>query len=199
MNAPNIEADDEIVRCVIFPKHFQDAVHTDAAFLSFGPAKEDGASHESGVLCKLHPTDHDVHEVGCRIASHQNTRLEAEVGSLKRRYYCGFRKALAKDVAVVGDDYRVVLTLDGENGEASHIDIALHIQADTKNKRATIKTEVGLVLSERFGPVHPHLCANDVQDANHPVAVDPTCLTRGIPNHVSLQRSLPFEPPIEPA
>lgn len=189
-----IHDDDQIARCVIFPRHFQGSIHTDAALISFGSAREDGASHESGVLCKILASDDEVHEVGCRIAAKQNERSGAAVGSPKRRYYCGFRKARAGDVAVSGEGYRVILTLDGEDGEAAHVDIALFVEAHSKSERATIKVEVGMVLSEKFGPVFPHTCAGDEGDCHHPLIVDPNCLTKGLPDRRPLQATLPFAP-----
>ncbi|MNY43780.1 hypothetical protein D3C86_1787620 [compost metagenome] len=108
----------------------------------------------------------------------------------KRRFYCGYRKALAKDVAITGDNYRVVLTLDGEGGEAAHVDIALHVEAKTKNARATIKSEAGMALAEAFGLPVEHKCEEDCDNDRHPLMVDPDCLVRGVPRLTSLQASL---------
>lgn len=192
MTVAVIDGEDEIARCIIFPKAFQAAVHTDEALFVFGQSDASGVSHESGVLCRLAPQDDEIHRIGCGIATHQNDRLQAEPGSPKRRYYCGFRKATAKDVAISGEKFRVDLTLDGEGGEAAHIDIALSVKSDSRSERATIKTEVALVLAEVFGPAVPHVCVIDRDDARHPLRSDPECLVRGTPRFSALQSSLPF-------
>jgi hypothetical protein len=189
-----VDGDDEIARCIIFPKAFQGAAHTDEVLFVFGQSGADGRSHESGVLCRLVGSDGGIHDVGCRIALIQNERAGTDPSSSKRRYYCGFRKAVAKDVAISSDKYRVTLTLDGEGGEAAHIDIAVWIGGESKNERSTIKVEVGLILAEAFGPVVSHICAGDVGDERHPLRSDPECLIRGIPRFSALQSSLPIAP-----
>lgn len=190
MSGGVIDEDDEVARCIIFPKAFQGSVHTDEALIVFSGTGDDGASHESGVLCRLAPNDQDIHRIGCNIASIQNERLKAEPESAKRRFYCGFRRALAKDVAIQGDKYRVTLTLDGEGGEASHVDIALHVDSENRNERATIKIEAGLALAEAFGTAVTHICNADCDNDRHPLRIDPECLIRGVPRLGSLQASL---------
>jgi hypothetical protein len=185
-----IAAEDEIARCLIFPKAFQNAIHTDEVLLVFGSSGEDGASHESGVLCRLAPTDREIHCMGCGIALRQNERASFATDSPKRRFYCGFRKAIAKDIAIRGDKYSVTLTLDGEGGEAAHVDLALRVESDGKNERATIKAEVALALAEVFGPAVSHICECDLENERHPLKADPECLVRGIPRFATLQTSL---------
>ena len=183
-----VDENEEIARCVIFPKAFQDSVHTDELLFVFGSSGDDGASHESGVLCRLAPADEDIHRTGCKIAANQNARLGVEPGDPKRRYYCAFRRARAKDVAIKSDRYWVTLTLDNEGGEPAHIDIALFVVDDaSRNERATLKSEAGLILAEAFGPPFEHICEVDTGDPLHPLRIDPDCLTRGVPRLQSPQ------------
>lgn len=188
-----ISDDDEIARCIIFPKAFQGAIHTDEMLFSFGETKADGASHESGVLCRLTAGSEGIHSIGCGIAAFQNEQRNFEPASAKRRFYCGFRKAIARDVSISGDGYKVTLTLDGEGGQEAHIDIALFVEGETKNERNLYKVEAGMALAEVFGPVDPHMCATDADNDRHPLVVDPDCLTRGMPRLSSMQTNLALD------
>lgn len=187
-----IRGDDEIARCIIFPKAFQGAVHTDEVLFVFTQSGADGASHESGVLCRLAPSDADIHSVGCGIAAFQNGRANIEPESEKRRYYCGFRKALARHVEMIGDKFRITLNLDGEGGQAAHVDIALIVDSDSRSERTAIKVEAGMTLAEAFGSPVPHICDVDADNPRHPLHADSGCLTRGLPQLTSIQTSLAF-------
>lgn len=189
MSGSSIEPDDLIARCIIFPLAFREYIHIDAMLFSFGESDESGASHASGILCKMHNGEAEIHGVGCSIVAFQNDRRGTPRGSEKRRYYCGSRFAKASQICQEGDSYKVTLSLDGENGQASHVDIALYVQAETRNKRATIKTEAALVLAEVFGGVSEHICACDDDDDGHPLKIDPQCLTKGIERHDRLSIS----------
>lgn len=180
-----IQAHDLISRCIIYDKAFYGALHTDSRLFIFGETRDDGASHESGVLRRLAPLDADVHEIGCEIASLQNQRKGNPSRGLKRRYYCGFRTARMSAIPSRGDGYEVRLKLDGD-GHPAHVDIALFVSSQDKNERATIKVDAGMAVAEAFGEATPHICESDRGDENHPLIKDPECLRRGIPRLDSL-------------
>ncbi len=173
-------AEDELVRSLIFSRFFPGNIHTDSVLWAFGKTLDDGAAHESGVAVSLAPTVAEIHRVGCSIAANQNAdRGEPEPGP-KRKYYCGYRRAKVSGLPLVGDTYEVTLTIDGEGGEPSHVDVALHYKVQGTNPRANARTIAGLALAAAFGPPDPYICAKDQQDDKHPLVREGiTCLTAG--------------------
>ncbi|MFE1598150.1 hypothetical protein [Methylobacterium sp. ID0610] len=174
-----IEADDEISRSIIFDKAFQNSIHVDKVLFVFGQSKEDGRSHESAILRRLAPEDTDVHRIGCKIAHKQNQRKNPPPGP-KRKYYCGFRTAKYNNMQLSGDKWEIFLTIAPEDGEESHVDVALMVHSEDRNERATIKTDAGLALAEAFGPAVEYVCECDHGDEHHPLHKDPECLKRGL-------------------
>jgi hypothetical protein len=165
-------AEDQVSRCIIYPRFFRNNRHIDELLWQFGQSGADGASHESGVLRRLAPADEDVNRIGCSIAALQNTRLGSPPpGSGSRRYYCGFRNARYGDLPLEDDGYKLVVTNVPENGEEAHLDFALTITVDGKTARNNRKTDAGLALAEHFGPITIHRCECDLNDENHPFAV----------------------------
>src|SRR4051812_39744938 len=112
-----LNADDQISRCIIYPRAFRDRIPVDELLWQFEQSAADGASHQSGVLRRLAPKDEDVHRIGCSIAAAQNDRAGSPPsGSAKRRYYCAFRNARYGDLPLEDDGYRLVITNVPENG-----------------------------------------------------------------------------------
>lgn len=176
-----IERTDAIARCLIYNRFFPGNIHTDAILFAFGASGEDGRAHESAVLRSLAPEASDVHRIGCKIAAVQNaSRGEPEPGP-SRKYYCGFRHAAIGDIQLEGESWRVVLTSAPEHGEDAHVDVALELLTDGRSARAVARTDAGLALAEAFGPPHPHVCACDGEDGEHPlVRLGEGCLTSGL-------------------
>ncbi|MHB0773418.1 hypothetical protein ACYCVF_33620 [Bradyrhizobium sp. 1.29L] len=163
--------DDQISRCVIYPRFFRDRVHVDELLWQFERTAPDGASHQSGVLRRMAPEDTEVHRIGCGIAAIQNERSGSPPPGPKRRYYCGFRTARYGDLPLQDEGYILVVTNDGENGEKAHLDFALTITIQgSKAAKNNRKTDAGLALAEHFGPIARHRCDCDCDDPNHPFA-----------------------------
>ena len=187
-----INDSDEISRCIIYARAFEQGIHVDELLWLFGQTRDDGASHESAVLRRLAPNSEDVHEIGCGIAAVQNARKPIPVGSPDRRYYCGFRTASIASLPKEGDGYRIEFTNDGEDGLEAHVDVALTIMVEGKSAKATRRTDAGLALAEHFGPPEPHRCECDIKDPNHPFELlGPECLTLGLQKKWS---SIKFDP-----
>ena len=169
--------EDEISRCIIYARAFKQEAHVDEYLWRFEGTKDDGASHESGVLRRLAPNSADVHRIGCGIAARQNQRLENPAPGPKRRYYCGFKTAVFRDLPKDGDGYRIVITNVPEDGEESHVDVALFIEVEGKSAKATRRLDAGLALAEHFGPAEPHICDCDLKDGEQPlIRLGPNCL-----------------------
>lgn len=176
-----IGVDDSISRCIIYDRFFDGNTHIDDLLFQFGQSEEDGASHESAVLRSLALNDADVHAVGCKIAQSQNARKNNPLPGKGRRYYCGFRTARVGDMPLCGPGYCVKLTNDGDEGEKSHVDVALYIEAKEKSRRNTLKTNAGMALAEAFGPPTPHICNCDEGDEEHPLnKYGINCLINGL-------------------
>jgi hypothetical protein len=182
-----LEQDDSVSRCIIYSRFFRENIHTDALLWQFGESKADGASHESGVLRRLAPTDDDVNRIGCSIASSQNDRQGNPAPGPKRRYYCGFRTARYGDLPLQGDGYNLVVTNVPENGEDAHLDFALTITVHGKNARNNCKTDLGLALAEHFGLATAHRCACDLEDQEHPLTKFGEDCLFGVPPTPQLQ------------
>jgi hypothetical protein len=182
--------DDSISRCIIHSRFFNDNVHTDSMLWQFGESKADGASHESGVLRRLAPSDDEVNRIGCSMAAFQNARDCEPPPGPKRRYYCGFRTARYGDLPLESEGYRLVITNIPENGEESHLDFALTITVQGRAPRANRKTDAGLALAEHFSPARPHRCTCDLQDNEHPFSkFGESCLYGAMPSIGNLEFS----------
>lgn len=167
--AVDIVSDDLISRCIIYARAFDGEVHVNSRLWPFGASGEDGAAHESGVLRRLAADDIQVHRIGCQIAAGQNAAKGEPPSGPNRRYYCGFRTARCGDLLMMGEGYHIVLTNVAENGEESHVDIALFITVEGKNARANRRTDAGLSFAEAFGPAVPFVCECDSLDDHHPI------------------------------
>lgn len=177
--AVEISDDDSVSRCIVYNKFFRDDVHTDELLWQFGQSDSSGAAHESGVLRSLAPAIDEVHEIGCRIVSIQNERLQSPApGDKKRRYYCGCRTARVGDLPKEEEGFKLALSLVEENGIKAHVDFALTVLGETKSARAVNRTNAGLALAECFGDTEPHICSCDVEDRLHPIArLGPECVS----------------------
>ena len=183
----SFQESDLISRCIVYAKAFQDNIHINQHLFVFSSAKPDGASHESCVSRVVAITDAEVHAFGCDLAKKQNIdRKEPERGP-KRRYYCGFRTSKYGDLRLTGDKYDIVLTLDGENGNRAHIDVALTVQSHDRNERNTIKLDAALHFAAAFGPATPFVCEEDAGDVHHPVVKNPLCLDEAGPDFELLE------------
>ncbi|WP_126665522.1 hypothetical protein [Croceibacterium ferulae] len=172
---------DELARCIIFDRAFENDIHVDELLWQFGATKADGASHESAVLRRLAPYPEDVHRIGCRIAAFQNERKGNPPPGPGRRYYCGFREASFASLPKGGDGYRIEYLNVPENGEKAHVDVALYILVEGRSAKAVRRTEAGLAIAEHFGPPAPHQCEVDYEDAQHPFALyGRDCLVSGL-------------------
>lgn len=181
MASAAIDESDEISRCIIFDRFFQNHVHVDSLLWLFGQSEADGASHESGVLRRLAPDKEHVHSIGCQIAERQNERRGNPPAGPSRRYYCGFRTASVASLPRLGDGYRIEYSLLPEDGIDAHVDVALFVTATGKSARATRRTDAGLALAEHFGPPLPHRCNCDEADEFHPFSIWGTeCLFEGL-------------------
>jgi hypothetical protein len=165
-----ISDDDHVSRCIIYQKFFHDDLHTDELLWQFGSSDSAGAAHESGVLRSLAPNVNDVHQIGCKIASIQNERFNNPApGDKRRRYYCGCRTARVGDIPKEDEGFTLALTLIEEHGIRAHVDFALTVKGDTRNARATNRTNAGLAIAECFGAAEPHICDYDKDDGMHPL------------------------------
>ena len=172
---------DEISRCIIFDRAFDNDLHVDEMLWRFGQTMPDGASHESAVLRRLAPLAEDVHRIGCGIAAAQNARKQEPQPGPTRRYYCGFRTASYASLPKVGEGYHIRFTNDGEDGEDAHVDVALTVTVDGKSAKANTRTNAGLALAEHFGPPAPHRCLCDEADECHPFSLwGEDCLISGL-------------------
>ena len=173
-----LEPDDILSRCIIYDRAFKGNIHVDERLFVFNASDEDGACHESGVLRRLAPQDADVHRIGCAIARKQNGRKSPPpLPGPQRRYYCGFRNAIVSELPLNGDGYSLRLTLDGENGEPAHVDIALIVLETDRSARTAIKAEAGLAIAEAFGAAVEYICCDDHGDDHHPLIRFPDCLS----------------------
>ena len=185
-----IEPDDLLSRCIIYDKAFERNMHVDARLVVFEASAADGACHVSGVLRRLAPADVDVHRIGCGVAFLQNGRKKPPpLPGRGRKYYCGFRTARVGELPLNGDGYSLRLTLDCENGEPAHVDIALLVFEDNKSARAAIKADAGLAIADAFGPAVEYVCSNDHGDNHHPLIKFPGCLS-GVGSGRSLLQTL---------
>lgn len=163
-----IDDADEISRCIIFDRAFEDDLHVDALLWRFESKDDDGVYHESAVLRRLAPEEADVHRIGCGIAAAQNARKKEPEPGPRRRYYCGFRTASYASLPSEGEGFIIAITNMPEGGEDAHVDVALTVTAESKNARAVSRTDAGLALAEQFGPPAPHRCECDIADDLHP-------------------------------
>ncbi|WP_156347312.1 MULTISPECIES: hypothetical protein [unclassified Sphingomonas] len=170
-----IGATDVVARCLIYPQLFLGNIQANEKLWEFGKRAADGASHQSAVLRRLAPQASDVHRIGCKIAASGNARLferiaPEQIPLEKKRYYCGYKEAVASNLQINGDEYRVELRSLPEFGEEAHVDVALFINENVpKNKQANLRTAVGVALALQFGTATPHICENDKDDTNHPI------------------------------
>jgi len=172
---------DEISRCIVYDRAFDHSLHVDEFLWRFENTQSDGASHESGVLRRLAPDAEDVHRIGCGIAANQNERKNNPPPGQGRRYYCGFRTASYASLPTTGNGYYITITNVPENGEESHVDVALTVTVEGKNAKAVRRTDAGIALAEQFGPPAAHRCDCDVGDDQHPFALwGPECLVSGL-------------------
>lgn len=172
---------DEISRCIIFDRAFDQDLHVDALLWRFESKTPDGVYHESAVLRRLAPQADDVHRIGCAIAATQNARKKEPEPGRKRRYYCGFRTASYASLPKAGEGFIVALTNVPEGGEDAHVDVAVTITAEGSNARANCRTNAGLALAEHFGPPASHRCECDLTDEHHPIALwGEDCLLVGL-------------------
>ncbi len=176
---------DRLARCLIYPQLFEGNIHANSKLWEFGKRAKDGRSHQSAVLRRLAVETGDVHRIGCKISSAGNGRL-AEQGKLtaaNQRYYCGFREALFEDFELITDEYEIEFSNVPEFDEEAHVDVALRISPDAPpNLHATLRTNAGLALAERFGAVTIHRCAADLEDRNHPFdRLGEECVSSGLP------------------
>ena len=170
---------DEISRCIIFDRAFEQEMHVDHLLWRFESKTDDGVYHESAILRRLAPLQEDVHRIGCQIAAAQNERKPHRPGP-KRRYYCGFRTAAYRTLPKEGEGFRVAFIHD-EKGDVAHVDVALTVTVEGKNARATCRTDAGLSLAEQFGKPSAHRCECDEGDEHHPFSLwGEGCLTDGL-------------------
>lgn len=176
-----LSAEDEISRCIIFDRAFEQTIHTDKFLWRFEKTGEDGASHESAVLRRFAPLPEDVHRIGCKIAAEQNERKGQPPPGIGRRYYCGFRSAVFGELQLAGDGYSIEISHRPEGGEEAHLDVALTVTAQGKSAKATRRTDAGLALAEAFGDATHGRCECDIADNQHPFELWGTeCLAVGI-------------------
>jgi hypothetical protein len=163
-------ADDLIARCLIYPQFFQGSIHVNEKLWEFGKRADDGASHQSAILCRLAPPPDDVHRIGCKIAKAGNDRLGDKLTPEKTRYYCGYRTGKFGEMVLSNEKYKITLTLVEELGEKAHVDVALFVSTDaSKNEQAGLRTAAGIALAEAFTALAvPHRCECDAGDKNHP-------------------------------
>lgn len=178
-----IEAQDRLSRCIVYARFFDGNFHTDSVLWSFGKTQADGASHESAVLRRLAVNDDEVHRIGCNIAAGQNEKRGSPPPGETRRYYCGFRSAVVGDIPKTGEGFRITIVNLPEDGEESHVDVALWLDDGPKSQKATWRTNAGLVLAERFDKPVAHVCACDEKDGFHPLnRWGQECLTAKLPS-----------------
>ncbi|MEG3169925.1 hypothetical protein U1737_17170 [Sphingomonas sp. LB3N6] len=179
----SLRPDDQIARCLIYPQFFEGSIHVNGKLWEFGKRADDGASHQSAVLCRLAPPPNEVHRVGCKIAKAGNDRLGDNLTAEKKRYYCGYRIAVLDSMVLVGDKYRIELRLQEELGEKAHVDVALFISTDApRNRHAQLRTAAGIALAEAFTSIPvSHRCEVDDGDDNHPFSrLGEDCLEAGL-------------------
>ncbi len=167
-----IADDDLIARCVTWDKHFAAGVISVEA-LFFRDTKE-----ESGFLRSLLPADSDVHKEGCKIETGLNTRVSDKrkakglppepVPGEDRKYYCGFRQAAVRDLALQTERFVVEITRAPEHGQDAHVSMKLII-AENVNKRQAM-AEASIQMSRKLGPGFAHICTGNESDEHHPVA-----------------------------
>jgi len=170
-----ITAADEIARCIIFDRAFEEDVHVDGVLWIFESSDDEGIYHESAVLRRFAPLSEDVHKAGCKIAAKQNARKSEQyakrgkaVPDTARRFYCGYRSASYASLPKAGDGYLIEITHSPEDGEEAHVDVALTVTVEGRNARATRRTNAGLALADHFGRPEAHRCPCDADDNYHP-------------------------------
>jgi hypothetical protein len=169
---------DEISRCIIFDRAFENGMHVDKFLWRFETASVDGIYQESAVLRRIAQTSIEVHFIGCGIASGQNARKNDPPSGPTRRYYCGFRTALISQLPQSGNGYTISISHAPEVDIPAHVDVRLIVDpALSRNARATRRTDAGIALAEEFGTAEPHRCECDLVDDLHPIAQwGPNCL-----------------------
>lgn len=178
----SISEADQLSRCIIYNSLFCGDLHTDSELWIFGKRDQNGVSHQSGVLRRLAPEDKDVHAIGCSIAALQNVAKAQPPPGETRRYYCGFRTALVRDLTLESPGrFCVELSCKEENGVAAHVDVALTVYGATKQVAANQRTEAGMTLASAFGAPVAHVCGCDADDHLHPLKRwGLECLTSGL-------------------
>ncbi len=177
----SIEEGDEISRCIIYDRAFNENIHVNSHLWQFGASRADGTYHESAVLRSFAPRAADVHQIGCNIAAVQNERKKNPPPGRKRRYYCGFRTAPFCALPTSGEGFAIRITHAPEGDVEAHVDVELEIFLEDKHARANCRTEAGLALAEQFGEPVAHRCECDTHDDQHPLALwGPQCLIGGL-------------------
>jgi hypothetical protein len=161
----NISAEDSISRYVIFSVNFDGDIHTDSMLFPISGRKDDGFYHWSGILRSLAKSDEQVHNIGCATAATQNKNRQDPPSGPTRRYYCGFRTAIANDLDLTFDD----CILEIENDHDQQVDIRIMVAIKGTSAMATARTNVLLAIAEVFTEHSPHVCEIDRLDAEHPL------------------------------
>lgn len=187
LNLEVVQDGDELARAIFHKTSFEGDVVGVNALLAFqGNRNDDGSFDESLFLMRVSSSDR-VHDLGCKKAARDNAKARARriekgqdpepVPGKDKRYYCGFTRACAKDLAIEGDNYVVTLAHSPEEDIPEHVAIVLQPKPD----RAIVKndrTEAGRKLALKFSAPASHICECDTEDPEHPVVkIGPHVLT----------------------
>jgi hypothetical protein len=175
-----ISDSDTLARQVIYPAAFDGALIGANALIQFlGDRNDDGSFTESLMLERL-TTQQAIHFHGCKSAKRKNEkqRLKREkaakfpvepVPGEDRHYYCGYTRSQAKPLYIKTARYFIDLTVEEDDGEPAHVTIALRPTDLAAKLKPNDKTEAGRLLALMFADPQPHVCAEDQNDASHPI------------------------------
>ncbi len=158
---------DRLARLIFYSKFFVGDRLSNEQMFDFS-SDSDLAGNKVESLCwrSRCPNDEILHAEGCEIIANQNQARGQPTGP-DRRYYVGFREAVARDLVLEKDNFETSVEADPLPGKPYHAHLVLKVKAIGK-ERAQARSEARSLLGRRFGPVVPHICSGDEADMNHP-------------------------------
>jgi hypothetical protein len=175
----NEELSKEIIRCVIYPRAFNQNAFSEEQYLQFDSDKEFKADEQYksryvmsvGMRDKL-PLEEDVRAFCCRTVKKSNERLRknknTELKPLEEaRHYLGFYSCVRENIeAIKCKCHKLIIAQETEEGEEAHGHIAALVlknssKNDAKHERVRLVVDIAALLK---GP-HRQTCDEDSEIA----------------------------------
>ena len=166
----HLRRDEEVARCTIYPKHFDqyDVFSSGALVLieKLDNSKKPSYAISTASLELLSSSD-EVHDYGCRMAAHKNyaafKRNGVDAPLDKRSFYCGyFHISVASAQGLARAEYQIEVLLVPENDEPAHCEIRLiPDQALTQGNLKDARTDLMVALSRLLRNPACRMCPGD--------------------------------------